>query len=301
MIQVELLCASEAMLNALQKVTFRNEIQELMPTRAEQSGHSIAGIMLPHILNSSFPIVGTVNNSDYKKYFYTNESLRQSFTNIEVEEVTLDDALYILETKINSLEDNFHSYVTFPALIAAVELAHRYIKERKLPSSAVQTIESACSWAQANNIEVLTAESVAKAISIQKKINVTAISTEETTDLMKLEENIRKRVIGQDEAVFSVVDALRRARTDVRNPNKPIGAYLFMGPTGVGKTHIAKVVCEEFFGEDHKMIRADMSEYQEKDSVKRMIGAPASGEGGVLTEAIKNKPFALLLLDEIEF
>ena len=281
-------------------ILFIDEIQELMPTKAEQSGHSIAGIMLPHILNSNFPIVGTVNNSDYKKYFYTNESLRQSFTNIEVEEVSLDDALYILETKIDSLENNFNCYITFPALIASVELAHRYIKDRKLPSSAVQTIESACSWAQANNINVLTAENVAKAVSIQKKINVTAISTEETTDLMKLEDNIRKRVIGQDEAVFSIVDALRRARTDVRNPNKPIGAYLFMGPTGVGKTHIAKVVCEEFFGEEHKMIRVDMSEYQELESIDKFLGSSDSPNSISLIDQIKKNPNTVVLFDEIE-
>jgi ATP-dependent Clp protease ATP-binding subunit ClpC len=286
--------------NAGDVILFIDEIQELMPTKAQQSGHSIAGIMLPYILNSNFPIVGTVNNSDYKKYFYTNESLRQSFTNIEVEEVSLDDALYILETKINILESNFNCYVTFPALIAAVELAHRYIKDRKLPSSAVQTIESACSWAQANNIEVLTAENVAKAVSIEKKINVTAISTEETTDLMKLEENIRKRVIGQDEAVFSVVDALRRARTDVRNPNKPIGAYLFMGPTGVGKTHISKVVCEEFFGKDHKMIRVDMSEYQDIDSIDKFLGSSENPNSVSLIDQIKRNPNTVVLFDEIE-
>ena len=286
--------------NAGDVILFIDEIQELMPTRAEQSGHSIAGIMLPYILNSNFPIVGTVNNSDYKKYFYTNESLRQSFTNIEVEEVSLDDALYILETKIDALEANFNCYITFPALIASVELAHRYVKDRKLPSSAVQTIESACSWAQANDIKTLTTENVAKAISIQKKINITAISTEETTDLMKLEDNIRKRVIGQDEAVFSIVDALRRARTDVRNPNKPIGSYLFMGPTGVGKTHIAKVVCEEFFGKDHKMIRIDMSEYQEIESIDKFLGSTENPNSVSLVDQIKRNPNTVVLFDEIE-
>jgi ATP-dependent Clp protease ATP-binding subunit ClpC len=283
-------------------ILFIDEIQELMPAKAEDSGHSLAGIMLPYILEGKFPIVGTVNNSDYKKYFYSNESLRQTFTNIVVEEVTLDDALYILETKIDTLEKNFGCYITFPALISAVELAHRYIKERKLPSSAVQTIESACSWAQANNIDVLRAEHVAKAVSIQKKINVTAITTEETTNLMKLEENIRKRVIGQDEAVSAVVEALRRSRADIRNPNKPIGVYLFMGPTGVGKTHISKVVCEEFFGEDHKMIRVDMSEYQELDSIDKFLGSSGanSSNSTSLVDQIKRNPHTVVLFDEIE-
>jgi ATP-dependent Clp protease ATP-binding subunit ClpC len=283
-------------------ILFIDEMQELMPSKADESGHSVAGIMLPYILDSRFPIVGTVNHSDYKKYFYSNESLRQSFTNIEVEEVGLDDALYILETKINILEANFDVYITFPALIAAVELAHRYVRDKKLPSSAVLTIESACSWAQANNIDTLTAEHVAKSVSIQQKINVKPISTEESTDLMKLEENIRKKVIGQDEAISAIVDALRRARTDIRNPNKPIGAYLFMGPTGVGKTYISKVVCEEFFGKEQKMIRVDMSEYQELESIDKFLGS--TGESGQtstsLIDRIKRNPHTVVLFDEIE-
>jgi ATP-dependent Clp protease ATP-binding subunit ClpC len=283
-------------------ILFIDELQELIPAKAEQSGHSVAGIMLPYILDGSFPIVGTVNNTDYKKYFYSNESLRQSFTNIEVEEVSLDDALYILETKIDILENNFNCYITFPALISAVELAHRYIKDRKLPSSAVQTIESACSWAQANNIDTLTAEHVAKSVSIQKKINVTSISTEETTNLMKLEENIRKKVVGQEEAISAIVDALRRARTDIRNPNKPIGTYLFMGPTGVGKTYISKVVCDEFFGKDHKMIRVDMSEYQELESIDKFLGTTGESnpQSTSLIDQIKRNPHTVVLFDEIE-
>ena len=283
-------------------ILFIDEMQELMPTKAYESGHSVAGIMLPYILDGRFPIVGTVNHADYKKYFYSNESLRQSFTNIEVEEVTLDDALYILETKIDILEANFGVYITFPALIAAVELAHRFVKEKKLPSSAVSTIESACSWAQANNLDTLTAEHVAKSVSIQKKINVTSITTEESTDLMKLEENIRRKVVGQDEAISAIVDALRRARTDIRSPNKPIGTYLFMGPTGVGKTYIAKVVCEEFFGKEQKMIRVDMSEYQDIESIEKFLGSTGqSGQTSTsLIDQIKRNPHTVVLFDEIE-
>jgi ATP-dependent Clp protease ATP-binding subunit ClpB len=119
---------------------------------------------------------------------------------------------------------------------------------------------------------------------------------------MKLEENIKKRVIGQEEAISAVVDALRRARTDIRSPNKPIGTYLFMGPTGVGKTHISKVVCEEFFGKDHKMIRVDMSEYQEVESIDKFLGSTeGSGQQSTsLIDQIKRNPHTVVLFDEIE-
>jgi len=290
--------------NAGNVILYIDEIQEIIPRKAGESGHSIAGIMLPFILNSQFPIVGSINYADYKKYFYSNESLRQSFTNIELNEISAADALYILETKIDSLEQNFNCYLTFPALVSAVELAQRYIKERKLPSSAVQTIEATCSWAQANGIQKITSEHVSKTISLQKNINITEIDQDESNKMMKLEENIKQRVVGQDEAVIAISEALRRARADIRNPNKPIGSFLFVGPTGVGKTYIAKVVAEEYFGRDD-MIRVDMSEYQEVSSINRFLG---SSEGGdilgqaqvTLVDKIKSNPHTVVLFDEIE-
>lgn len=290
--------------NAGNTILYIDEIQEIIPRKAGESGHSIAGIMLPFILNSKFPIVGSINYADYKKYFYSNESLRQSFTNIEVQEITAGDALYILETKIDTLEQNFNCYITFPALVSAVELAQRYIKERKLPSSAVQTIEATCSWAQANGIQKITAEHVAKAISLQKNINITEVDQEESNKMMKLEENIKQRVVGQDEAIIAISEALRRARADIRNPNKPIGSFLFVGPTGVGKTYLAKVVAEEYFGQDD-MIRLDMSEYQEVSSINRFLGSSAIenplGQTQIsLIDKIKSNPHTVVLFDEIE-
>jgi ATP-dependent Clp protease ATP-binding subunit ClpC len=144
--------------NAGNTILYIDEFQELIPAKAEESGQSIAGILLPYIMNSKFPIIGTINYADYKKYLYSNESLRQSFTNIEVKEITTTDSLKILETKVSELERNFSCYITFPALVASVELAQRYIRDKKSPSSAVQTIEATCAWAQSNNIQKITSE-----------------------------------------------------------------------------------------------------------------------------------------------
>lgn len=290
--------------NAGNTILYIDEIQEIIPRKAGESGHSIAGIMLPFILNSKFPIVGSINYADYKKYFYSNESLRQSFTNIEVNEISAANALNILETKVDSLEQNFNCYITFPALVSAVELAQRYIKERKLPSSAVQTIEATCSWAQANGVQKITSEHVSKAISLQKNINITEMNQEESNKMMKLEENIKQRVVGQDEAVIAISEALRRARADIRNPNRPIGSFLFVGPTGVGKTYIAKVVAEEYFGKDD-LIRVDMSEYQEISSINRFLGSSEAGNTlgqtqTSLIDRIKSNPHTVVLFDEIE-
>lgn len=283
-------------------ILYIDEMQELIPAKAQDSGHSLAGILLPYVLSSKFPIVGTINHSDYKKYFYTSESLRQTFTNIEVSEISADDALLILESKILELERNFGIYLTLPSLISTVELAQRYTKEKKLPSSAVQLLESACSWAQSSGVTILTQDHIAKVLSNQKGISIATVNPQESTKLMKLEESIKSRVIGQDDAIKTVVESLRRSHTDIRNPNKPIGSFLFLGPTGVGKTYLAKVVDEEYFGEESDMIRVDMSEYQDIDSIEKFLGEKQDGGKSAvsLIDKIKRDPYTVVLFDEIE-
>jgi ATP-dependent Clp protease ATP-binding subunit ClpC len=285
-------------------ILYLDEMQELIPRKAGETGHSLAGMILPYIIDSKFPIVGTTNYSDYKRYFYSNESLRQSFTNIEVREVSPKDTLTILESKIPSLEKNFQILITFPALFAAVELAQRYITERKLPSSAVQTIEATCAWAQSNNVDKITAEHVSKTVSIKTNISVGEIDQEESNKLIKLEENVKNRVIGQDEAVVALTESLRRARADVRDSKKPIGVFLFVGPTGVGKTHLAKVVGEEYFGKEEAIIRIDMSEYQDTQSIEKFLGSSSEsgfGQSSIsLVDRVKGNPYTVVLFDEIE-
>jgi ATP-dependent Clp protease ATP-binding subunit ClpA len=129
---------------------------------------------------------------------------------------------------------------------------------------------------------------------------LTRVSAKESAKLLNLEEEIHERVIGQDEAVKQVSTALQRARAELRDQKRPIASLLFLGPTGVGKTELAKTVAEKYFGHEENMIRLDMSEYQNKDSLDRLLGSNASDQPGLLTEAVRHKPFALLLLDEIE-
>ncbi len=291
--------------NAQDVILYIDEMQELIPSKANESGHSLAGILLPYILNSKFPILGTVNYADYKKYFYSMESLRQSFTNIEIKEISAVDALQILETKVSQLERNFGIYVTFPALISAVELAQRYSRERKLPSSAVQLIEEACSWGQTSGVTILTGEHVSKVLSNQKGIPIGSVDAEKSTHLMKLEENMKRKIVGQQEPIQALVEALRRAHVDIRNPDKPIGTFLFMGPTGVGKTHISKVLAEEYFGSASNMVRVDMSEYKEIDSVEKFLGGSTdssllSKSSISLIDKIKSNPYTVVLFDEME-
>jgi len=286
-------------------ILYIDEIQEIIPAKSESTGQSIASIVLPYILEGKFPVIGTINYSDYKKYFYSNESLRQGFENVEVAELSPRDTMYIIESQIDQLEENFKLYITFPAITASIELAQRYISSRKLPDSAVRVIEASCSWAQSQNIKVLTNEHVSKYISIQTNIPVESITAEEATRLMNLEQNIKSRVIGQDEAVHAIVESLKRSRTDVRDPNKPIGVFLFLGPTGTGKTHLAKVISEEYFGSKSDIIRIDMSEYQDIKSIDKLLGVSGSTDtlsqqAISLLDRVKSNPYTVVLFDEIE-
>ncbi len=294
--------AMEELTKAGNTILYIDEIQELIPAKAEKSGHSIAGIMLPYILESKFPIVGTINYADYKKYFFSNQSLKNSFDNIEIEEISPESTMEILTAKLPFLESNYKTYIPIPALLVAIELAQRYIHNRKLPDSAVNVLEATCSWAQTNNINRITGEHVAKVVSIQHGIPVQSIDAEEATKLMKLEETIKNRVIGQEQAVHLIVEALKRSRTDIRDPNKPIGSFLFLGPTGVGKTYLAKVIAREYFDRGEDIVRIDMSEYQELSSISKFldVGGESTQHKISLIDRIKNNPYSVVLFDEIE-
>jgi ATP-dependent Clp protease ATP-binding subunit ClpC len=225
-----------------------------------------------------------------------------AFTKIEVLEPEDNEAIRMIMAVIGMIEYDQKVFFSYAAIEKAVKLSGRYLHDRALPEKAMAVLrESAQAVRKARGENrVVDGEDVAAIVSEKSHVPVTAVTEKESEKLLNLEKHLHDRVIGQEEAVKAVSAALRRSRAEIRSKNRPIAAFLFLGPTGVGKTELAKTVAAEYFGSEEAMIRLDMSEYQEKDSIARLVGVPGEKSGGLLTEAVRARPFALLLLDEFE-
>ena len=229
-----------------------------------------------------------------------------------LEEPTLDDSIQIVEGRKHTLEEHYGIKIPFDTVKAACQLTHRYIKNRFFPEKALDLLDDSSSLLKMDiargeideNTDTLDIDFCNRTISSWTGIPVEKVDAEERHRLAKAEEVLRQRVVGQDNAVKVVADALRRARSGLQDPNRPIGSFLFIGKTGVGKTELAKSLADFMFNDETALLRVDMSEYMERTSVTRLIGPPPGSPGfeagGLLTEAVRLKPFQVVLFDEIE-
>lgn len=235
------------------------------------------------------------------------EKLERSSLGPKLQRIAIDEpdrnlAIRILESHIGGIENQNNVVFTYHAVAACVDLASRYLHDIVLPTSALSVAKEAAldvgKKPRTKGLVWVGREDIAARVSEQSKVPVTAISQDESQKLLQLESRLHERVIGQEAAIKSVSSALRRGRTELRSGSRPIANFLFLGPTGVGKTELAKTTSEVYFGSENAMVRFDMSEYQNQESVSRLIGG--NGQSGLLTEAIRKTPFTLLLLDELE-
>jgi len=258
----------------------------------------ISGVLGPYLNLPQFQIVAVTTYSGLHKYIEQNPSILALFEKVEVPEISERETLMILENLTLVLEQKYKKFVSFPALREIVSMAKRYLPAIPFPKGAMDLLDEVMVHVSSTKEKIVLPEHVAKIVSEKTEIPVGEIEVKERETLLNLEKLIHQRIINQEEAVKEVSTALRRARAEVTVRNGPMGCFLFLGPTGVGKTETAKALAEIYFGSEERMIRLDMSEFQNVSDIPRLIGSP--GEEGFLTTQIREKPFSLILLDEIE-
>jgi ATP-dependent Clp protease ATP-binding subunit ClpC len=296
-----LICLSE-IINAGNIVLFIDNLHDLMLIA---EGGSLIEVLTESLSKNLLVLIASSNSINYKKYI-ENTSLGNIIKKIDISEPDIDGAIQIIEGKASFIEGKNNIYLSYDAIETAVKLTDRYIHDQFLPYKAITILEEVAVWAKKNKGAKALVTGNDLAILFSEKINmpVSQITESESEKLLNLEQIIHDRMIDQEEAVSAVANSLRRARAELREIKRPIANLLFLGPTGVGKTELAKTIAEVYFNSEENMIRLDMSEYQEKNSINRLIGAPpgyaGAGEGGVLTEAVRQRPYSIVLLDELE-
>jgi len=284
-------------------VLFIDEAQNLAGGLVVDRPIDLTGLLVETLSSPRVHVIVAVTPGNLRRYIESRPAFYNLFEKVELLELSKTESIRALEKISFDLENRYQLIITYKAIQAAVELSNFYIQDKVLPGKAIDLLESACSLAKSSGKKSLSKEEVESLITQKTKIPVGKIRKEEEKLLLNLEDVLHREVIDQNEAIIVVADALRRSRTMIRQQNRPIGNFLFLGPTGVGKTQTAKTLAASYFGSQNSMVRFDMTEFAQAKSVDLLIGSPSSsgGEvGGQLTEAVKNRPYCLILLDELE-
>jgi ATP-dependent Clp protease ATP-binding subunit ClpC len=254
-------------------------------------------LLLPILKAHNLKVIASFTPKDWQHVRAVNESLAGSFTPITLNEPSESDTLKVVEDSSTMLEVRNRSVIiTYEAIKEAIRLSGQYMQEDAYPGKAIALLEQAIPYATSN---VLTNETVQQALEKMRGVRVSTAQAPEATMLLELEDRIHERMIDQVQAVSAIASALRRSRAGVANPKRPAGSFLFLGPTGVGKTELARSLAAVYFGDEHQMIRLDMSEYQNPEDVARLLHGSKEDDSNLLT-AIRQQPFSVVLLDEIE-
>jgi len=346
-------------------ILFIDEIHTLVGAGAAEGAIDAASILKPMLARGELQTIGATTLDEYRKHLEKDAALERRFQPIKVEEPSVAHTIEILKGLRDRYEAHHRVTITDQALVAAANLADRYIADRHLPDKAIDLIDEAGSRLRIKRMETppdykeleneiaqvqqskkdavesqdfeeagrlrdtekdllrrkeemeteikqsgvdlfdeVDEEAIAEVLSIWTGIPVYKLTEEETAKLLRMEEHLHQRVIGQENAIKAVSQAIRRTRAGLKDPKRPSGSFIFLGPSGVGKTELAKTLAEFLFGDEQSLIQLDMSEYMEKHTVSRLVGSPPGyvgyEEGGQLTEAVRRKPFSVVLFDEIE-
>ena len=324
-------------------ILFIDELHTIMGSGSGiDSTLDAANILKPALARGTLRTVGATTQEEYQKHIEKDAALSRRFAKVTIEEPSLADSMTILQGLKATYEKHHRVQITDEAVETAVKMAHRYLTSRHLPDSAIDLLDEAAAtvqnkskqvkadesdlspadkalmdgkWKQAAQLiakeeevpvykDLVTESDILTTLSRLSGIPVQKLTQTDAKKYLNLEAELHKRVIGQDQAVSSISRAIRRNQSGIRSHKRPIGSFMFLGPTGVGKTELAKALAEVLFDDESALIRFDMSEYMEKFAASRLNGAPPGyvgyEEGGELTEKVRNKPYSVLLFDEVE-
>jgi ATP-dependent Clp protease ATP-binding subunit ClpC len=282
-------------------ILFIDAIEHLV-TQTGAGTIDVTALLLPFIESGQLKVIGATTRTAFHNSLELNTSFTSHFQTIAVEEPDVQTAVGILQEFAAGIETKQGVTISLPAIQAAVELSQQYIHDRVLPEKAIDLLDETAAFAAHQRRTSVSAEDVATVVADKTGVPVTQVTQDEATKLNNLEELMHQRLIGQDTAVMAVANALRRSRAGLRDNHRPMAVFLFVGPTGTGKTELAKTIAASYFGDEEAMVRLDMSEYQEPADINKLIGSahnPAA-VSGQLTTAIRERPFTVLLLDELE-
>ena len=300
----------KAVLKDLQKedkaILFIDEIHTVIGAGATSGGSMDASNLLkPSLGNGSLKCIGSTTYKEFKNYFEKDRALVRRFQKIDIKEPSKDETIKILEGLKTYYEDHHKIKYSPEAIISAVELSDKYIGDRKLPDKAIDVIDEAGAsqylLPESKRKKIILSKDIETAVALMARIPTKSVNQSDKDNLKNLERDLKNFVFGQDKAIQELSSSIKLARAGLREDGKPIGSYLFSGPTGVGKTEVAKQLSKTL---GVKLLRFDMSEYMERHTVSRLIGAPPGyvgfDQGGLLTDGIDQNPHCVLLLDEIE-
>lgn len=291
--------------HAGETILFVDELHMLVGAGAAEGAIDASNMLKEPLSRGKFQIIGATTLDEYREHIEKDSAFERRFQKVYVGEPTIEETVEILKGLRVKLQEHHQISIADDALSAAARLSERYIAERFLPDKALDLVDEAASRLRVDGSgDTVTAAEIAGLVSQWTGIPAERMMEEERSKLVDMEATLQARVIDQEEGVRAVAQAVRHSRAGLSDPRRPIGTFLFLGPTGVGKTELAKALAAFLFGSDQALLRIDMSEYMERHAVARLIGAPPGyvgyEEGGQLTEAVRRRPYQVILLDEIE-
>ena len=291
-------------------ILFIDEFHTIVGAGGASGSLDAANMLKPALARGELQCVAATTMDEFTKIVEKDGALDRRFQKIVVEPTDVAESIEILRHLKPHYEEFHHITYTDEAVEAAVRLTDRYLSDRSLPDKAIDALDEAGSMVRLNlarkkgGADTVTDEDIASVVSKMTGIPVNKVAESEGNRILRMKKRLQDRIVGQDEAIDKVVRAIQRGRAGLKDPHRPIGTFIFFGPTGVGKTQLARSLAEYLFDSEDNMVRIDMSEYMEKFSVSRLIGAPPGyvgyEEGGQLSERVRRKPYCVVLLDEIE-